>query len=123
MAAKWIELVTGSLDEKKAYRQLKERQKRLPSPYLETAGAIERYLMSVGGVAESKALLDMYRDLIELMEQSAADATPVRDIVGDDPVEFVETFIASYTGKTWMDKERMRLRDAIDRADTQGGTS
>lgn len=45
MAPKWIELVTGSLEDKKTYRRLKERQKQLPSPYRETAEALERYLM------------------------------------------------------------------------------
>lgn len=123
MAAKWIELVTGSLEDKKTYRDLKDRQKRLPSPYRETAEALERYLMSVGGLAGGGTLLDMMRDLLELMEQSAADSTPVRNVVGDDPVEFIETFIASYTGRTWMDKERAKLREAIDRADGQGGSS
>ena len=31
-------------------------------------------------------------------EQRAADGTPVRAIVGDDPVEFVETFVRNYSG-------------------------
>jgi DNA-binding ferritin-like protein (Dps family) len=33
MAAKWIELITGSLDDKKAYRQYKARIAALPEPY------------------------------------------------------------------------------------------
>lgn len=123
MAAKWIELVTGSLEDKKTYRRLKERQKQLPSPYRETAEALERYLMSVGGLAGGAVLLEMMRDLLELMESTAENRSPVREVVGEDPVEFIETFITSYTDKTWMDKERARLRDAIDRAATQEGTS
>ena len=43
----------------------------------------------------------------------------VRTPVGEDPVEFTETFRAAYTGKEWIDKERARLRRAID--DTAGG--
>jgi DNA-binding ferritin-like protein (Dps family) len=58
-------------------------------------------------------------DLAELWERAAADGTPVRDIVGDDPVEFTETFRAAYAGKEWIDKERARLRRAID--DAAGG--
>ncbi|MGO1411958.1 MULTISPECIES: DUF1048 domain-containing protein [unclassified Microbacterium] len=123
MAPKWIELVTGSLEDKKTYRRLKERQKQLPSPYRETAEALERYLMSVGGLAGGAVLLEMMRDLLELMESTAENRSPVREVVGEDPVEFIETFITSYTDKTWMDKERARLRDAIDRAAAQEGTS
>ena len=36
-------------------------------------------------------------------------------IVGDDPVEFAETFLANYSEGQWINKERKRLTDAIDR--------
>ena len=39
----------------------------------------------------------------------------MREIVGDDPVEFAETFAQAYTGKQWIDKERARLIKAIER--------
>ena len=38
----------------------------------------------------------------------------MRDIVGDDPVEFAETYAESYGGKRWIDKERARLVQAFD---------
>lgn len=77
----------------------------------------------MGGLAGGAVLLEMMRDLLELMESTAENRSPVREVVGEDPVEFIETFITSYTDKTWMDKERARLRDAIDRAAAQEGTS
>jgi DNA-binding ferritin-like protein (Dps family) len=43
-------------------------------------------------------LLLMLGDLADLFEQSAADGTPIRAIVGDDPVEFAETFMRNYAG-------------------------
>ncbi|MGN6272425.1 MAG: DUF1048 domain-containing protein [Protaetiibacter sp.] len=119
MAAKWIELVTGSLDQKKQYRQYRARIEALPEPYLTAAKAVDRYLMYSGGVTDGDTIVRMTGDLAELWERAAADATPVRDIVGDDPVEFVETFRAAYAGKEWIDKERARLRHAID--DAAGG--
>ncbi|NYI97807.1 DNA-binding ferritin-like protein (Dps family) [Streptomonospora nanhaiensis] len=42
MAAKWIEFLTGSLDDKKAYRQHKARIAALPEPYRTAANAFER---------------------------------------------------------------------------------
>ncbi len=54
----------------------------------------------------------MIGDFADLWERAAADGTPVRDIVGDDPVEFAETFPQAYTGKRWIDKERARLPTA-----------
>ena len=49
MAAKWIEFLTGSLDDKKAYRQYKARIAALPEPYGTAAKAFERYFMYNGG--------------------------------------------------------------------------
>jgi DNA-binding ferritin-like protein (Dps family) len=58
----------------------------------------------------------MYADLIDLFEQSAANQTPIREIVGDDPVEFIETFVRNYPKGQWIIRERERLTNAIHRA-------
>ena len=116
MAAGWIEQVTGSLEQKKQYRQHKARIKQLPANYRAAAEALERYLMYAGGIAKGDVVVRMYGDLVELFEESAANGTPIRSIVGDDPVEFVETFIANYSDGSWVSKERDRLISAIDRA-------
>ena len=47
------------------------------------------------------------------------DGTPVRDIVGDDPVAFAENFAQAYSGKHWIDKERARLAKAIQDAEKE----
>jgi DNA-binding ferritin-like protein (Dps family) len=115
MAAKWYELITGSLDDKKAYRQYKARITALPEPYRTAAKAFERYLMYNGGITDGDpgVMLTMLGDFADLWERAAADQTPIHDIVGDDPVEFADAFAAAYTGKRWIDKERARLTDTI----------
>ena len=117
MTAKWFELVTGPLEEKKQYRQAKARLKNLPAPYRAAAEAGERYLMVAGGIARGDVVVRMYVDLVDLFEQSAADGTPIRDVVGEDPVDFVDTFVANYGDGSWMTKERARLIQAIDDAE------
>ncbi|MBK8445691.1 MAG: DUF1048 domain-containing protein [Micropruina sp.] len=106
MTAKWFELVTGPLEEKKQYRQAKARLKNLPAPYRAAAEAVERYLMVAGGIARGDVVVRMYVDLVDLFEQSAADGTPIRDVVGEDPVDFVDTFVANYGDGSWMNKCR-----------------
>jgi len=115
MAAKWIEAVTGSLEEKKEYKQHKARIKQLPDNYRTAVEALERYYMYFGGIANGRVLVTMLEDLADLFERAAVDGTPIRAIVGDDPVEFAETFIANYSEGQWINKERTRLIDAIDR--------
>ena len=117
MAAKWIELVTGSLEQKKQYRQDKARIEALPEPYAAAAKALQRYLMYYAGVTDGGTILKMFGDHADLWERAAADGTPVRAIVGDDPVEFAETFAQAYSGKQWIDKERARLVKAIEDAE------
>ena len=119
MAAKWIETLTGSLEQKKQYKQYKARLDALPEPYAATAKAFQRYFMYYGVVSDGDTLVTMLSDFADLWEGAVADGTPVRAIVGDDPVEFAETFAQSYTGRQWIDKERARLTKAIDDAERQ----
>ena len=61
----------------------------------------------------------MFGDFVELWERAAADGTPVRSIVGDDPSAFADDFARAYSGHQWVDKERDRLARAI--AHAEGG--
>ena len=119
MTAKWIEALTGSLEQKKQYKQYKARLDALPEPYGSTAKAFQRYFMYYGAVSDGDTLVTMLSDFADLWEGAVADGTPIRAIVGDDPVEFAEAFAQAYTGKQWIDKERVRLTKAIDDAERQ----
>lgn len=121
MAAKWIETLVGSLEQKKQYKQSMARIEALPEPYRSTAKALHRYFMYQGGILDGDTLIAMSGDFVDLWERAVADGTPVRAIVGDDPVEFAETFVQAYSGKQWIDKERERLRTAIDAAAGDNG--
>jgi DNA-binding ferritin-like protein (Dps family) len=117
MAARWIELVTGSLEQKRQYKQDKARIEALPEPYGTVAKALHRYLMYAGGVTDGETSVKMFGDFADLWERAAVDGTPARAVVGDDAVEFAETFAEAYTGKRWIDKERARLTKAIEDAE------
>ena len=122
MTAKWIETLTGSLEQKKQYKQTTARIEALPEPYRSSAKAFNRYFVYYGGLTDGDTLVTMIGDHADLWERAAIDGTPVRAIVGDDPVDFAETFARSYSGTQWIDKERARLTSAIDAAagDTGG---
>lgn len=121
MAAKWIETLIGSLEQKKQYKHQMARMEALPEPHRSAAKALQRYFMYQGGIVEGDTLVTMLGDFVDLWERAVADGTPVRAIVGDDPVEFAETFVRAYSGKQWIDKERERLRKAIDAAAGDNG--
>jgi len=113
VTAKWIEMLTGSLEQKKQYRRDMARIDALPEPHRASAKALHRYLLASGAVGDGEHIVQMVADFADLWERAAADGTPVRTIVGDDPVEFIETFAAAYEGRHWIDRERDRLRAAL----------
>ena len=119
MAAKWIEALAGSLEQKKQYKQDKARIDSLPEPYVSAAQAMHRYLMYYAGVTDGETLIAMFGDLADLWERAAADGTPVREIVGEDPADFAENFAQAYGGRQWIDKERARLAKAIEDAERE----
>lgn len=113
MAAKWIEALTGSLEQKKQYKQAKARIEALPEPYRTVANAQHRYTMYYGGITDGDTLVQIFLDLADLWERAAIDRTPIDDIIGADPVEFAETYAEAYGGTQWVDKERARLTQAV----------
>jgi DNA-binding ferritin-like protein (Dps family) len=116
---KIVETVTGPLEQKKRYRQYKARIEQLPASYRTAAQALQRYSYYFGhGTAEGG--LSMLDDLADLFEQAAANGTPVREIVGDDPVEFAESFLRNYPEGQWIARERGRLTQSIERAESEG---
>lgn len=106
MTMKWIE-------QKREYRAYKERIAALPPDYRTAVAALERYMNYLGGVDDADSILVMLTDLADLFERAAADGTPVRDVVGADPVEFADAFIANYPSGRWITRERDRLTAAI----------
>ncbi|WP_062993905.1 DUF1048 domain-containing protein [Nocardia anaemiae] len=110
--SKVISKVIGDIGDKRRWRQYQARAKQLPEPYRTAVDAFQRYLMYAG----SGGGVSMFEDLIDLFEQSAADRTPIREVVGEDPVEFIETFARNYQEESWINRERNRLNSAIERA-------
>jgi DNA-binding ferritin-like protein (Dps family) len=102
------------IGDKRRWRQYKARVKQLPPDYRTAVDAIERYLMHFGGVVDADSANSLFEDVADLFEQAAADGTPIRDIVGDDPVEFVDALVRNYSQGGYVERERQRLIDAID---------
>jgi|HubBroStandDraft_4_1064222.scaffolds.fasta_scaffold308094_1 DNA-binding ferritin-like protein (Dps family) len=101
---------------KKRWRAYKARTRELPESYRTAVEALQRYLMYCGPGGDGAEAETMFEDLVDLFEQSAANETPIREIVGEDPVEFLEAFVRNYPDGNWRIRERKRLNRAIARA-------
>jgi DNA-binding ferritin-like protein (Dps family) len=110
------DLTTKVIGDKRRWWAYKARTKKLPGNYRTAVDALERYLMFFGA-ADGDGAASMFEDLADLFEQAAADGTPIREIVGEDPVDFVEAFLQNYSKGGWVIRERERLTSAIKRAE------
>lgn len=109
-------LATKVIGDKRRWREYKARVRKLAEPYRTAVDAFERYLMISGGIVDGDSAASLLENLADLFEQSAADGTPIREIVGEDPLEFIEAFIRNYPEGDWRSRERQRLIDAINQA-------
>ncbi|MFI0811862.1 DUF1048 domain-containing protein [Streptomyces echinatus] len=101
---------------KKRWRAYKARVKELPENSRTAVEAIERYLMHFVPTDEDSNAA-MFEDLADLFEQAVADGTPIREVVGEDPVEFVDEFARNYSEGGYVPaRARKQLTDDIERA-------
>jgi DNA-binding ferritin-like protein (Dps family) len=100
---------------KRRWRAYKARVRQLPPDYRAAVDAIERYLMYFGPM-DADSAASLLEDVADLFERAAADGTPIREIVGDDPIEFVEALVANYTKGGYVTREQERLTRDIARA-------
>ena len=107
-------MAVGWIEQKRRYRRYTARKEQLPANYHTAIDALERYLLYFGP-GQGDSVLSMLEDLADLFEQSAASGTPIREVVGEDPVEFSEAFLLNYSKGQWIGRERERLTSAIDR--------
>ena len=110
--------ISKVIGDKRRWRQYKARVKQLPPNYRMAVDAIERYLMYFG-VLDADSAASLFEDVADLFEQAAADETPIREIVGDDPVEFVDALVRNYSKGGYVDRERERLIRAIESAERE----
>ncbi len=108
------------IGDKRRWRQYKARVRDLPPNYRAAVDAFERYLMYFG-LVEVDSASSLFEDLADLFERAAADGMPIRDVVGEDPVEFIEALKRNYPDGGYVAREQARLVGAIESLERQEG--
>ncbi len=94
MPKSFLELIVGSLDEKRAYRQLMKRVNALPKDYRFAYKKIQHYMYYFEA---SGCDMDMLTDLLDLFEASACEGKAVLDVLGSDVATFCDELIRATT--------------------------
>ena len=111
-------LTSTVIGDKRRWREYKARTRRLPDDYRAAVDAFERYLMYFG-LVDAGSASSLFEDVADLFERAAADETPIREIVGDDPVEFIEALKRNYSDGGYVAREQARLVDAIEKLERE----
>jgi DNA-binding ferritin-like protein (Dps family) len=107
--------LTKLVGDKRRWRAYRARVTQLPPDYRTAVEGIQRYLMVFGAVDADSANA-LFEDVADLFERAAADGTAIREIVGDDPVGFVEDLIRNHRKGGYVEREQRKLIRAIDEA-------
>lgn len=106
-------LISAVVGDKRRWCAYRARAEKLPEKYRSAVAAIERYLLYFVPVDDDRAVA-MFEDLADLFERGALEGTSIRDIVGSEPIEFLELFARNYTkGGFVPDDERARVLRAL----------
>lgn len=92
-------LILGDLDDKRKYKQMMKRVNDLPKDYNFTFKQIQKYIYTVGGVKCDVKMFNnfnIFEDLLNLFEESAADERNIRDVIGNDVSKFCDEFMSVY---------------------------
>lgn len=104
-----------SVLDKRRSREYKSRAAALPHPYRVAINGIERYLRRTGP-HDRDSVVRMLDDLVYMFARAAADAVPMRQLLGD-PVDFADDFRRGYGPARSLAKAQTQLRDAVGRAE------
>lgn len=107
-------LLNHMIEDKKRYKQFKSDVQALPEAYAQTLTALQTYIWNF---AKSGAMMNVLEEILHMFQESAAENVPVKQLIGDDPVEFAENIMAQYPEELWLIKYRTRLREQVKKAE------
>ncbi|HSW65663.1 MAG TPA: DUF1048 domain-containing protein [Bacillota bacterium] len=105
----FLNKIIGDLEGKKEWKAIEARAKALPEEYRTVYNEVKQYVWQGGtGVMDPS---NMFKTLVNLFEEGAANGKHVRDITGDDVAAFVDGLVRDE--KTYTDGLREKLNQAV----------
>ncbi|MGP4062857.1 DUF1048 domain-containing protein [Halobacillus sp. H74] len=108
-----FEKIIGSLDDKREWKAMEARAKKLPSEYYNAYKAIQKYMWTTGGSSDWKGMSRIFNGILDLFEEGAAENRKVTELTGEDVAAFCDELLKDE--ETWRDKYRTKLNDSIGR--------
>ena len=106
---KFIKKIIGDFGEKKEWRKMEARAKALPHDYRIVYDEIKQYIWKGSGLLTAST--DMFKGLLDLFEEGAANGKSALEITGTDVAAFCDELIRGE--KTYTEKWRVKLNHDI----------
>ncbi|MBA3679199.1 DUF1048 domain-containing protein [Candidatus Saccharibacteria bacterium] len=100
----FLSKITG---DKKEWKAMEARAKALPKDYQVVYGEMKKYIWTSSGLA----LIDVFKGLLDLFEESSASGKKVLEVTGDDVAAFCDELLKGE--KTYTEKWRETLNSDI----------
>lgn len=100
------------IQEKREWKAQMKRVNKLPRDYKIVYKEVEKYLFSLSAGDGMDTVAGIYQ-LIDFLEEGAAQQIPVLDYVGRDVGQFAESFRQSLQTKSWSDSFQTNMQDKV----------
>lgn len=105
--SKILDTIFGSLKEKREWNSIQRRAKALPKEYRVVYDEIKKYIWGNTGVVT----INVFKVLIDLFEESAANGKPVLEITGNNVAAFCDELVRGE--KTYFEGGREKLNSNV----------
>lgn len=102
-----LDKIVGDLNVKKEWNAIEKRAKALPDDYRVVYKEIKHYIWNSTGIST----IDVFKVLIDMFEESAANGRKVLEITGDDVAAFCDELVRGE--KTYFEDWRKKLNKNI----------
>jgi len=103
----FLDKIIGDMNGKKEWNAIEKRAKALPHDYRVVYEEIKHYIWKSSGVST----IDVFKVLIDLFEESAANGRKVLEITGDNVAAFCDELVCGE--KTYFEDWRQKLNRNI----------
>lgn len=104
---KFTDLIFGPIEGKREWRAMEARAKALPKEYSVVYEEIKHYIWKSSGVDPT----DIFKGILDLFEEGAANKTPVLELTGEDVAAFCDELVKGV--KSYTDDWRNKLNKDI----------